>query len=1252
MNKQFFRSVKAQLLLLVLISLVPVLAIFVYTAINSNNQVIEDAKENALSVVNDVALQQRQVAESTRQLLMTLTKVPDVRNQNIPSCNKLFGELVKANPLYAAIFAANADGLILSSGRSFVPYNIKERKYFKDIVAIQDYAVGEYIVGGITKRAVLPFAYPIIGDDRRINGLVVAGVDLQRYGHLFSDARLPAGSELALTDHRGIRLYTQPGHGKNVGKADLPDILAMMSGDNNEGAFTASGNDGSEHLFAYKRLRLRDNEPPYLFIRVSIPKKTALTYHRKLLFRNLAVLGFACIAALLAAWIIGSVIISKQVRRLAETTQSLSLGDLKARTGLKYEGGELGQLAKAFDEMALKLEQKETDRKAAEEALKESEERYRTAIEYSNDGVTLVKGDTHIYVNNRFVEMFGYESPDELTGHTLAMTVHPDDDEKVSTINRKRQKGEYVPSQYEFKGIRKDGTSIFIEVSATKVNYKGIPVALAYLRDITERKLSEKLLKETEDKYRSIFENAVEGMFQTTPDGRFVAANPALARIYGFESPQELLETITDVENQMYVNPGDRKKLQDLFDTQGYVSNFVTQLYRKDGKRVWISMSARTVRDAQQEIVRYEGTVEEITQRKELEDALKMAEREKSLILNAIPEVVIFHDSDMKILWVNKTAQDLLATRSDDFVGRSCYEVWHNCDYICEGCPISKALVSGQPHESEMTTAQGKIWYVRGYPVRTNEGSLVGVVEIRLDITEREQMEEALVRSEEKYRNIFENAIEGIFQTTSDGHYLQVNPALAKMYGYNSPEELMTNVLDIGRQIYVNPEDRIRLQQAVEKNGSFEGFEAQQYRKDGSKIWTSSNARIVHDTAGITLYYEGTVENITDRKHLESQLLQAQKMEAIGTLAGGIAHDFNNILSALIGYGNLLHMKMDSDDPLKIYVEHMLVASEKAVNLTHSLLTFSRKQTIRLQPQKVNVMIRGIEKILQRLLTEDIELKVMTADKGITVMADLTQIDQVLLNLTANARDVMPNGGMMCIETEKVEIDYEFIRSYGYGNPGIYAQISVSDTGTGMDEQTKQKIFEPFFTTKEVGKGTGLGLSIVYGIVKQHNGYINVASELGKGTTFHIYLPVVATATEETKLASIDVKGGTETILLAEDNPDLQKLQEEVLNSKGYTTIAATDGEMAIARFMEHIDSIDLIILDVVMPKKNGKEVFDEIRKIRPDAKVLFTSGYTGDVVIDKGVYDSAVEFIQKPISPNELLGKIREILDQKVKTS
>jgi PAS domain S-box-containing protein len=659
-------------------------------------------------------------------------------------------------------------------------------------------------------------------------------------------------------------------------------------------------------------------------------------------------------------------------------------------------------------------------------------------------------------------------------------------------------------------------------------------------------------------------------------------------------------------------------------------------------------MSARTVRDTDGKIVYYEGTIEDITQSKELGDALKMAEREKSLILNAIPEMVIFHDNEMKILWVNKTAYDLLGRKTNGFIGRHCYEVWHKNDHVCQDCPVKKALVSGRPSDGEVKGLDGKTWYVRGYPVRTEEDVLVGVVEICLDVTERKRMEKALVRSEEKYRDIFENAVEGIFQTTPDGCYLQVNPALVKMYGYESPEELMTTISDIGHQIYVDPEDRLLLQEAIAKQGFVEGFEAQQYQKDGTKIWTSSNARAVLNPHGNIIYFEGTVENITDRKHLESQLLQAQKMEAIGTLAGGIAHDFNNILSALIGYGNLLHMKMDEDDPLRIYVERMLVSSEKAVNLTQSLLAFSRKQVIKLQPQTVSTIIRGIEKILQRLLTEDIELKVMTADKDITILADLTQIDQVLLNLATNARDAMPKGGVLLIETEEVQIDHEFTRSHGYGEPGDYALISVTDSGTGMDEMTKQKIFEPFFTTKEVGKGTGLGLSIVYGIVKQHNGYINVVSEPGEGTSFRIYLPATKTTAEEADRIPTDVEGGTETILLAEDNTDLRKLLREVLASKGYTTIEATDGEAALELFLEHKDSIDLLILDVVMPKKNGKEVFDEVRKVQPGVKALFTSGYTGDVVLDKGVHDGVVDFIQKPLSPNELLLKVRTVLDKK----
>jgi signal transduction histidine kinase/CheY-like chemotaxis protein len=384
-----------------------------------------------------------------------------------------------------------------------------------------------------------------------------------------------------------------------------------------------------------------------------------------------------------------------------------------------------------------------------------------------------------------------------------------------------------------------------------------------------------------------------------------------------------------------------------------------------------------------------------------------------------------------------------------------------------------------------------------------------------------------------------------------------------------------------------------------------------------------------------------------EKAHLESQLRQSQKMEAIGTLAGGIAHDFNNILTAIIGYGSLLQMNMEAGDPRKIYADHILSSSQKAAALTQSLLAFGRKQVIELKPRKVSEVVREAEELLKRLLTEDIEFRVVRGASDMVVRADITQIAQVLMNLVTNARDAMPKGGKLTLETKAVSLGNEFIQVHGFGEAGDYAAISVTDTGIGMDHKTREKIFEPFFTTKEVGKGTGLGLSIVYGIIKQHNGYINVISEPGSGTTFVIYLPVVKTRVKEISGVREEIRGGDETILVAEDNDEVRRLAKEILTSRGYTVIESVDGEDAIRRFAEHKDEIDLLLLDVVMPRMNGKETHEAIKKTNPLVKVLFTSGYTGDVVLDKGVHDESINFISKPLSPDELLWKVREVLDK-----
>ena len=417
-------------------------------------------------------------------------------------------------------------------------------------------------------------------------------------------------------------------------------------------------------------------------------------------------------------------------------------------------------------------------------------------------------------------------------------------------------------------------------------------------------------------------------------------------------------------------------------------------------------------------------------------------------------------------------------------------------------------------------------------------------------------------------------------------------------------------------------------------------------RPDGETRVVQERGEVVYDEAGRPFHMIGTIQDITERKHLEDQLFQAQKMESVGQLAGGVAHDFNNFLMAIMSYASLIQMKLKEDSTLKNYAEQILLASKKAADLTQSLLAFSRKLVINLKPTSLNTVLERTNKFISRVIGEDIKLEIRLSDSELNVRADSGRLDQVLLNLATNARDAMPDGGRLTIETEPVRLDDAFIKAQGYGEPGMFALISVTDTGAGMDERTREKIFEPFFTTKEIGKGTGLGLSVSHGIIKQHNGYINVGSEPGRGTAFKIYLPMIESgAFEDQSIETAPPVGDNETILIAEDESDVRKILKIMLEDFGYKIIEAFDGEDAVKKFMLNKDEIALVILDVIMPKKNGKEAYDEINILSPEVKALFISGYTAEIVHKKGILDREINFISKPVSPNELLKKVREVL-------
>lgn len=503
-----------------------------------------------------------------------------------------------------------------------------------------------------------------------------------------------------------------------------------------------------------------------------------------------------------------------------------------------------------------------------------------------------------------------------------------------------------------------------------------------------------------------------------------------------------------------------------------------------------------------------------------------------------------------------------------------------------------------------------------------------------------------LVMSEERYRLLVENASEGVIVVVGE-RVAFINPRALQILGYTE-EELNTKTLfDI-----IHSEDQNIVLDFYYNTMKKEDVILQYpfrivTRKDETRWVLNNSVKIEWEkkTGVLNIFTD-----ITESKKLEQQLLQAQKMEAIGQLAGGVAHDFNNILTAIMGYGNLLKTKIKEEEPLVKYIDNILTSAEKAANLTKSLLTFTRKQLIDPKPIDVNEVILNTEKLLSKLIGEDIEFSVKLNGKNLTVIADNNQITQVLMNLATNARDAMPRGGKLTISTDTIEIDDIFIREHGYGTRGLYALISFEDTGTGMDEKTVARIFEPFFTTKEVGKGTGLGLATVYGIIKQQNGYIDVQSKLNDGTIFNIYLPIVLTALEENKSIGVpQVVGGRETILVGEDEEDIRNFIREVLEGYGYRIIEAIDGDDVVQKFKENKNDVRLLLLDVIMPKKNGNDAYNEINNGNGNnMKAIFISGYTADFIQRHAGSGDEINFLYKPIDINTLLKEVRRVLDEK----
>ncbi len=543
---------------------------------------------------------------------------------------------------------------------------------------------------------------------------------------------------------------------------------------------------------------------------------------------------------------------------------------------------------------------------------------------------------------------------------------------------------------------------------------------------------------------------------------------------------------------------------------------------------------------------------------------------------------------------------------------------------------------------------------VQHYAARTHLGErerdvLTFVSQQVANAIERKRSEEALSRSESRYRSLVQSAVVGIFRATRDWRFLEVNPALAAMLGYDSPSEFLK--LSMRPDIFVDPQAIAAIQTSFLRGGKFEGVEARWRRKDSSVIAVRLSGRGIWDEREGTEIFEAIAEDVTERKGLEEQLRQAQKMEAVGTLAGGVAHDFNNLLTVITGYTQILMDQHARDSQSSHSIEQIFRAAERAAALTRQLLAFSRRQMLQPRVISLNRLVRNLEKMLHPLLGERIRIVVQTARDLGAVRADPGQVEHILMNLAVNARDAMPRGGTLTVETANEDMGVDFARKHAGASTGRYVVLSVADTGTGMDGHALAHLFEPFFTTKEPGKGTGLGLSMVYGIVKQSGGYITVDSEVGVGTRFKVYLPRVDEVEESqaTEAAPAARSTGSGTILLVEDEDAVRSLVEAILTSDGYTVLVAESGDEAVRLCRTFGSAIDILLTDVVMPGISGPELAKSLVALRPALRVVYMSGYAGEYLDDEGVSADGAVLLQKPFTAANLEEKIRQVLHQPV---
>ncbi len=894
-----------------------------------------------------------------------------------------------------------------------------------------------------------------------------------------------------------------------------------------------------------------------------------------------------------------------------------------------------------------------TQRLQAEEALRKSEKKYSTLVENSKDGIIMISDGVLKFVNNASMELVGYP-PTEMIGANFLDFVADAHRELVLQRYTDRIRGKDVPAIYEIELLRKDGSTISVELNAIRIEFEDRPADLVVIRDITERKQAEQDLIESEKRFRETVELLPSIICEYDLDSRITYVNTYGLKTFGY--------TQTDIEQGLYatqlVPPDELDKFKARFGSvrKGKRTDLIEyRLNAKDGSTLYaIANTAPIFKEGK--VVGARSSITPITERKKVEEALRESEKRYRLLADNVTDVIWTRDINLGLTYISPSVTDQLGYSVEEAKALRLEETWTPDSFnrlkkmLTEQLePVSldkKDLSKSRVIEVEAKCKDGSTKWVEAKMnfLKDHQGQPIGVIGVTRDISERKRTEAALKESEEKHRTVLEANPDPVIVYDIEGKVIYFNPAFSRVFGWRLEERLGKNM-----NVFV-PEDAwpetSKMIQKVLAGERFSGVETRRYTKDGNVIPVSISGAIYKDQDGTPIGSVINLRDISEQKKLEAQLHQAQKMEAIGTLAGGITHDFNNLLMGIQGRTSLLLMGIDSSHPQYEHLKGIEDYVISAADLTKQLLGFARKGKYEVKTIDLNDLIKRENKMFGRTKKEiNIREKF---DKALwPVDADQRQIEQVLLNIHVNAWQAMPGGGELYIQTENVVIDEHYSKPH-YVNPGKYVKITITDTGVGMDEETQKRIFDPFFTTKEMGRGTGLGLASSYGIIKNHGGFIDVYSVKGEGATFKIYLPASDKKVVKVKPPKEVMLRGTETILLVDDEEIITIVGKEMLSTLGYNVFTAKSGKEGIQTYAEHQKQIDLVILDMILPEMGGGDIFDTLKKINPKIKVILSSGYSINGEAAEIMERGCDGFIQKPFKMEELSRKLREVLAAK----